>query len=551
MLSLFEKDILYTHFNFPVKERVGPLIHLLHLDVLPPVHFIVEFLLCLGGLYLLSLHKICNKGRTLLFACTIAFALWYLVGANPYFWNFYWFPWVVWALRFGGRSFLGVVFFATFLALWLFAAGAMGPMGCLAVFVASFFISDSVVDERMFSYRVVALRGIILVASIAALWVLPTYIMPDYPGGARLTAITPFDLYETPKLGPYLIPNPMRYSRYVEALDVMGWRLFVSGLLFIGAAGYGLWGQCQRESKWSLVELDSSSFVRRLGVALLFLLLISASMVGELLLPSTWGMYAPYPTAARIVPGLALIGMPWRLFPLLLILLVPMYARWFSSRVLVVLMVSFIGLMAHSGEYTQILHQFEEVSTLNYRVKVMTSPSRAVVEEKGDWLTHAAAKKLREKKNLKQYFVPTHGPDALVASINQNHAIFMIDYNSATRWSTTRPQRQGDQFRIDFAQPLRVIKIVLANVVTPGDFPRGLRIIAHQGNATEKVVFDEPRWLGPVRWTENGYPYYGPQTEVVIDLHDDYEVSGFTFIQTGSDTVYDWSISDLEFFTLN
>jgi hypothetical protein len=136
----------------------------------------------------------------------------------------------------------------------------------------------------------------------------------------------------------------------------------------------------------------------------------------------------------------------------------------------------------------------------------------------------------------------------LGTSANSKDAWLALDGNPDTRWSTASPQRPGDYFEIKFNRSLKVLRIILSVIKNPSDFPRGIRVEAKENTGSYNIVFEKIDWLGPVYWTEEGYPYFGPQSDVVIDLPKEIEVSNLKFTQISKDSKFDWSIGEVKLF---
>jgi hypothetical protein len=78
------------------------------------------------------------------------------------------------------------------------------------------------------------------------------------------------------------------------------------------------------------------------------------------------------------------------------------------------------------------------------------------------------------------------------------------------------------------------------------EFPGGLRIEAAQQSGAFEVIFNQPYWPGPVQWTENGYPYFGSQDEVLVRFPNPAKASALRFIQASSGRAHNWSVNEIE-----
>ena len=61
-------------------------------------------------------------------------------------------------------------------------------------------------------------------------------------------------------------------------------------------------------------------------------------------------------------------------------------------------------------------------------------------------------------------------------------------------------------------------------------------------------LFSQSTWLGALRWTPTGYPYFGGQADVSIDLPEAVTVRSLRFEQISSHDTFDWSIHEIELY---
>lgn len=132
------------------------------------------------------------------------------------------------------------------------------------------------------------------------------------------------------------------------------------------------------------------------------------------------------------------------------------------------------------------------------------------------------------------------------ASKHAEQAALVLDGEHKTRWSTKGPQQEGDWFEIYCEKPVSVNQIHLSISLYKSDFPRGLKIQSSlNGESREFLSYKD--WYGSIQFTDIGLPYFGPQSDVVLDFPNEIRADKFRFILTKNDEVFDWSIAKLIF----
>ena len=394
---------------------------------------------------------------------------------------------------------------------------------------------------------------IIGLSLIPAGLLLPVYNMPEYPGGARLVPISPFLSYPRPLIGPFLEPYPVVHSAYMKHLsDASVPILIISLMLIIGLLMEALIQNSYKASgSGSKSVLESSDlgyeFKKTALVRLPLLLLLSAGIVlGELLLDASWAASAPFSVLGRLVPGLAILGSPLLLFPLGLLFAICEGLRFIRLRCIIFLLTGFaVFLLLGPG--------FAGVSGLKYETagrngSVELSPSGYIYQKLGSWV----ALKENESRDFDALKRLKKGADfewSASASQLEEEAANAIDGDVHTRWRTGGAQKGGESLTLNFDRSVRVIRVVLSTRGTPADFPRG--ILVQGGNSEDSLaeLFKQEDWLGPLKWTKEKYPYFGPQSEVVIDFAEEEEVSVIKFTQISSDPRFDWSVSEVKLYS--
>ena len=118
----------------------------------------------------------------------------------------------------------------------------------------------------------------------------------------------------------------------------------------------------------------------------------------------------------------------------------------------------------------------------------------------------------------------------------------MFDKDRSTRWSPGRPQEGTEEVQLFFPLPISIEGLMLSPGNYSSDFPRGIRI----EECGDSIALAEiPRWLGSIKQTDEGFPYFSRQSTVIIPLENRGPVHCLSIHQTARDAVYDWSIAEL------
>lgn len=532
-----EIDIYFPTLNFVSRMRLDPVGHLLS-QLLPPqsvqgAYIAWQFFVLFLGMYFLLANKGVSLKNSVCASFLVPVSILACLGFHPFFLSMHWFPLFLASLLSLEKKLSSMVLLICILSavLWIISSASLGVFGgVLALFVWAISKADG--DSKEARKGTLSLL-IGLFAVVFSVLLLPHYPMPEYPGGARLAPIGPLYLYERPLIGPLLEPNPIVYSEYLRSISEIAWSFAALAVL------------------WSVVLLfsDRSSFYRALPI-LVVSFLIGA---GEALVPSQMGIYAPFPTLSRIIPGLSIAGLPWLLFPFGLVLAV------FSVRSQVLLKTWSLLLTLSSLLLLYKLAFERGVDLRNIFVDAKTaisdrafaiahSPSGHVADVHGSWVSEEGEGERRRFDSLQRLLKEVDFAWSVEASPLNDEAGLAVDGSSSTRWRTGRPQRVGDFYRIYFDSPVSLVRVVLSIQETPTDFPRGISVRAGKNKEEAKEVLRQPDWLGGLRWTSSGYPFFGSQSEVVIDLPTQQEIGFLEFIQIGKSNHFDWSINEIKLY---
>lgn len=538
MISL--QDTYYSDLNFVSRERLDPLFSLFshHLADAPIFYSLLQSsVLALGVFLVLVQSREVTRGRAFIGATIFLASLLFLFGFAPIYLNLLlWFPALIASMLFyeRKRGLLSLLLVLLATGLWILSANALAPFGVLAAAGGVAFLRKGVAAP---GDSLSTLLGVILlVAFCLACLSISAYPFPDYPGGARLTAISPFTVYGRPYIGPYFEANPQVYSEYQGYLGFFTKRFFVLSL------GLGLLATL------SVFERKYAGEWRRLLVFALLGLGTFLMVYGEHLLPAELGAYALFPSLARLIPGLAVLGAPWLFYGPALLFLFWIFAQIAEPKYsAVTLGMLVLGIIVFPNEKLT-LGQNYFVKPAEAPVELAHSPSGYIVKTYGSWVAEPGVAQRRSFDTLQRL---RHNEDftaTLSADPNPEEALLALDIDPASRWRTARPQQPGDQFQIDFAEPTEIVRVVLSVKDAPSDYPRGIRVLGVDESGTQRELLNMPDWLGSLKWTTEGFPYLGPQSEVVLDFPEQLSLTRLVFEQTGKSEVYDWSILEIKLY---
>lgn len=395
--------------------------------------------------------------------------------------------------------------------------------------------------------RLTALVGIILAATVFGLdRGISAPGFPDYPAYARLVPPDGVPGFTRALVGP---------DRPLPVID----RLFLDerysslalGLLLL-AGWLALVTRRERRSNRPLHTVVTATCI------------LAAAAWWDTVSLSGLGETSPLRTLGRIVPGLGFVP----LLPLTVALSVTFFVigSTLAQRVLPIIVVSLwlIGFSVDTGRVTWrwdsppgsiqrsdlgVVRAADDI--LSGRVgaspklqAALLSPSAGLIGREGLWVIDGSPEESRTTwhpgaPHIAQVEV-SHRPDASAA---------LIDNEPKTRWSASRGLQVGDEFvRLTFREPLQVSGVMLDTGPYQTDYPGGVRIVgrARCDDATTTELFVAPQWLGPIRRTESGLPFYGPKGNVAILFPSATTIGCLDVSQIGRGRPFDWSITEIK-----
>lgn len=527
-------DYYITALNLPGRERLDPLLDVLQqLGLESAVPYVQLLVIFIGASWFFSLTAL-SRFRSLSAGVVFLLSVLLLLGTDPVALRWHWFPTIA-AIQLSvlrsSRVFLTFLFFSS-VALFIYTAGSLAPLGILFLFLLYCLHPKESANESETSKPAFFTAGILFALALSVL-TLPSYPMLEYPGEARLAPISALLLSGRPMVGPFLEPLPMLETGYQAVLCATF--LLSAAMLMLFYLGLRL--DPQRELR---------EFAARFlccGALLLFILF------AELLPLVDLQKALPFPVLTRLLPGLALSPLPWLLLPFFLLFALSFWGRIelrtqvLSSGVLVLALV----LSASCRSFT--LPSSLEVSVAevkNARSDLTKwGASSFLLRKRGEW-----AKTPRSFESMTRLKSGEDFQLSVQAEPNAKDASQAIDGDVSTRWRTARPQRRGDYFTMDFAEAVPLARVVLSVQGVPSDYPRALSITAKLDDGTEAKIFHEDDWLGPVKWTSEGLPYFGPQSEVIFDFPQELRVQSLRFELLIDEEVFDWAITEVKLYRM-
>lgn len=485
MCEMFYREVFYQTLNFPYKLFIFSNSNF----------FIFELAIFLLSSFLLFFNITSSKKSSLIHAIIAAQIVFAVIGVDFVSWRTCVFPLLVLTTLQGGW------FSLFFTILWCLFSSSLAIFGILVSALVAIFAFNKKLDFYL-----------LLSFFVSVLISIPQATIPDYPGDAHLLP-----------LSVNAVNTIFAPEHFFKILNLPNFKILLERSVAVFVGCFAAWFICFRPS------IKNKYLV--LTLAFFFLVFL-----GELLSYQ----FMPYKFLYRIVPGIALLPFVWDLTIIFSTLIITLCLKFSTLKttpamkeyVLILLLALFVlkpnNLQAEKVNFD---------SDLNQKIKL--SPSSYVIDYWGDWILQFQEKKFRKLIVGKDYNYLAQ------ASANAKDANFAIDNNIATRWSTKGPQKGGEVFKIKIAPKVDLAKLVLNLGQNRSDFPRGLKIEAADIVGNKIILFDKHDWLGPVKFSPDGYPYFGPQADVEVIFEKPQETTELIITQTGSDATYDWSIAEI------
>lgn len=310
-----------------------------------------------------------------------------------------------------------------------------------------------------------------------------------------------------------------------------------------------------------LLFLESSLKVRAMLLPAAVLALLVALDVA---LPEWLSQIGPLASIARIIPGYFLFALT---APLMALALWSILAGIFSNGGKASLSIVFavIALSSYAVwryritppllvSYSDISMRRELMSTLGGdkgKLRYVVSPSYKMIANHGAWLL--------EKEHQSRAFQVVDIKGCTIYSSHRGDLVKLShDGRQHSRWSPHLSRQNGDEWlAIICPSPIRMGALELSPGTFYSDFPRGIRVSVANSCSHEPgsrvlgdwhEVYNQPHWLGPLYFTENGYPHYGRQWNVKLKFIDEHEGRCVLIEQIGKEPHFDWSVAEINVF---
>lgn len=287
---------------------------------------------------------------------------------------------------------------------------------------------------------------------------------------------------------------------------------------------------------WLLLVICSSSFVIRRSRISALASVISFAVLLDLTLPQEYAQIAPLQSLSRIVPGTFVIALP----PLAVAL----------SIFLITTQGTFFPFLALLTIFTRFEVPSLPTTTSDEEQKWIHSPSLSLVRNMGVETT----RRYRSARTLPRSYIPLETTVAASSNVQKDTIAALSDSNLSTRWSPeTGHQDEAQWISFRFPEPLLIDGLQLPPGDFITDFPRALRVkctsqcetASESGNSDSDTIFTSNPWLGILRFSPDGYPYYGSQGKVRAIFSKTRTCQCLRIEQTGFESRFNWSIAEL------
>ena len=545
-------DICISNLNHVSREFLDVIIlSILSFINSPESHsgyFILQLAILLINSFFLVQIFTANWQRSLFAGLTIVCLLVSLCGAEIFFLKLHWLPLLISSLlclRYSS-SVIGLLLLFPSLFLWIATSGPLSIFGIIFSVVTTALINPARLQafsiakakkDRFTSFiRYLGYLGI-GVAILVAYYILPVYPMPDFPHYARLVPISIFSFQADPFIGPVHTMNTLVHSEVVRLSKMNVALLFSVYLaclitLFMQFRGVG---------------------ERTLGGTVSFFIAFSIVLGSS----GLSGSFSPMLYLRSIIPGIALNYFPWTISGAFILLSVVLFASSFSLRTwggLCLLASAFALGNLSAVKYNEKYAKPELVDHFSLaRRKVLSpdlqslqyGPSSYIYNNVGKSVINRTTASLYVEKLIKRLPLTEVKSSSIPPETNSE---FAIDGDLKTRWSTGRPQSNGDQLLLEFPTPVHLQAANLRSLQSTADFPRGLGVYISEDGVDYLTVLEQKDWQGEVRWSKDGSPYFGPQSSVVVYLPKEKAVKYLKFVQLSEDKLFNWSIDEVELY---
>lgn len=353
----------------------------------------------------------------------------------------------------------------------------------------------------------------------------PAPPLPSYPSGARVLAHISGPINQA-FFGPSV---PLAI---VDTQVIRQSLLFPATLLLIFCAA-------QIFKQRGSVEGTSS------GAALIF----SSALFLDCILPEHLAQVMPLATIQRIVPHLIFFPLTLQIFGVTLLVCLTSLAKTRTYGSLAGLVIC-LALFAKSEN-----SRYPDRNLSAAHKRIISSPSHAVEKALGPWIVDASPR----IKSLASYSLRKYKPEIL-ASHNNSEKLFqaLTDKHARSRWSSDKGYQDGHEWLyILWQEPIELDGLELSTGKYDAEYPRGLQIsyamdcskAPGDSSPLKDIAINLSEWTGPLRYTADGYPYFGPANDVKVYFPQKIRAKCLLIQQTGKARNVDWSVAELKIFS--
>lgn len=294
----------------------------------------------------------------------------------------------------------------------------------------------------------------------------------------------------------------------------------------------------------ALVLMLTFIFGLQLAVALLVPVLM---LLFDACLPQSLSAIGPLQSISRIMPGGALISVVPGFFALtvLTILLTCFYETPHSVRryflpLLCCAAVLFLGFRFHPFLVQPVPSEVPEAEE-----RFISSVSLPVYQTYGAAIVNAYRSSIANPRTLEADFF----------DLRDNSPITTLDDGVVeTRWalpSNNLADMSARGLKVEFKEATTLHRMALRLGPFRTDFPGSLLVRGSKDCSSPiqswRVLFEVTKWLGPIEFTNDGYPYYGAEDKVWFPLQDAREIRCLAVLQPTARDYFDWSVAEIVF----
>lgn len=289
------------------------------------------------------------------------------------------------------------------------------------------------------------------------------------------------------------------------------------------------------------------TFVVGFQLSLAALLPMVLVLIFDVCLPENLSAVGPLQSISRIVPGGAFISIVPGFFALslLAVLLSCFNDTQQSVRYHIFSLLCCACVLLLGFRIPPFLVQLVPSEVPESEKRFISSISLPVYQTYGTSVVHAYRSSVVNPRTVEAEFF----------DLRDNSLITSLDDGAVeTRWSlpsNTLADVSVRGIKVAFKQPTTLNRMALRLGPFRTDFPGSLLVKGSSdcGSPLQswKVLFEVKKWLGPIEFTGEGYPYYGAENKVWFPLPDAREIQCLAILQPTVRGYFDWSIAEIVF----